>query len=382
MRTVVLGGGRVGAAIARDLAVENEFEVTVVDCSDETLASFGDEPAIRCERADLGEPAELRRVIEDQDLVVEAVPGAMGFATLRGILECGKNVVDISFFAEDAFELDELAREQKVTALVDCGVAPGSSNVILGRLEEEMDRVEKFTCYVGGLPVIRTWPYEFKAPFSPFDIIEEYVRPARLVEHGEVVTRPAFSEAELVDFPGVGTLEAFLTDGLRSLLHTSQIPDMTEKTLRYRGHIEKMRMLRDSGFFSQEPLEVGGVTVRPLDVTARLLFPMWQFEEDEEDFTVMRILVEGCREGRRQRHCFDLLDRYDRRTGTTSMARTTGYTCTAIVRLVAGGHYSKIGISPPELVGREPGCYERVMRGLSARGIVFREQVETIEEPG
>jgi len=305
---------------------------------------------------------------------VGAVPGFLGFATLKAVLEADKDVVDISFFNEDPFLLDGLARERGRIAIVDCGVAPGCSNLILGRMAAELDRVDSFACYVGGLPVVRTWPFELKAVFSPIDVIAEYTRPARFKRFGEMVILPALTEVEPVDFPGVGTLEAFNTDGLRTLLRMD-VPSMVEKTLRYPGHAEKMRMLRETGFFGTELLEAGGARVRPLDVTAKLLFASWQLGPGEEDFTVMRIVVEGEKGGRRSRHTWDLLDRFDRQTGTTSMARTTGYTCTAAVRMVAAGLYDHKGISPPELVGRDAGAYAFMMSELAARGVVFRETV-------
>ena len=127
---------------------------------------------------------------------------------------------------------------------------------------------------MGGLPVERNWPWEYKAGFAPADVIEEYVRPARQVENGEVVVHEALSEPELVHFEGLGSLEAFHTDGLRSLTETlGDIPNIREKTLRYPGHIERMRALREAGFFSTEEIEVKGVRIRPLDVTSALLFP-------------------------------------------------------------------------------------------------------------
>lgn len=373
MKIVVLGGGRVGSAMARDLARDPRFEVTVVDASEEALGRLG-EPGLRTERADLADPAAVGRAVREHDLVVGAVPGFLGFATLKAVLEADRDVVDISFFDEDPFLLDELARERGRIAIVDCGVAPGCSNLILGRMAAELDRVDRFACYVGGLPVVRTWPFELKAVFSPIDVIAEYTRPARFKRGGERVTLPALTEVEPIDFPGVGTLEAFNTDGLRTLLQMA-VPSMVEKTLRYPGHAEKMRMLRETGFFGTELLEAGGARVRPLDVTAKLLFASWQLGPGEEDFTVMRVVVEGEKAGRWSRHTWDLLDRFDRPTGTTSMARTTGYTCTAAVRLVAAGLYDRKGISPPELVGRDAGAYSFMMRELAARGVVFRETV-------
>lgn len=376
MKVTVLGAGRVGSAIARDLAQTGEFQVQVADCSPaalEVLSRWG----IATQEADLSTDTDLRRAVAGADLVVGAVPGFMGYETLKRVLEVGKPTVDISFFEEDPFGLDELARAKGVTALVDFGVAPGCSNLILGYLDALLDQVEHFECLVGGLPVVRSWPFEYKAPFSPSDVLEEYTRPARFVEHGEVVVRPALSEPELVEFPGVGTLEAFNTDGLRSLLHTVKAPSLKERTLRYPGHIETMRALREMGLFSKEPIHLkGGRSVIPLEVTSHLLFPLWQFAEGEEDLTVMRVVVEGLKGGGRMRYQYDLLDRYDPELGVTSMARTTGYTCTAGVRLLAQGLYTAPGISPPEFVGRNPECYLFVMKELAARGIVFRETAE------
>ncbi|MFS8637607.1 MAG: saccharopine dehydrogenase C-terminal domain-containing protein, partial [Gemmatimonadota bacterium] len=370
-KVVVLGAGRVGGAIIRDLAATGEFEVTAADASAEALARLEGTPRVATVQADLSDPAALGRVLERQDLVVGAVPGFMGFETLRRALEAGKDVVDISFFPEDPFELDALAREKGRIALVDCGVAPGCSNLILGRLEAALDSTERFVCMVGGLPVERRWPYEYKAPFSPIDVIEEYTRPARFRRDGKDVVMPALSEIELVDIPGVGTLEAFNTDGLRTLLRTCRTPSMVEKTLRYPGHAERMRMLRETGFFDVDPIEVGGVRVRPIDVTARLLFDAWMLRPGEQDLTVMRVEVEGTKDGKRVRHVYTLLDRYDERTGIHSMARTTGYTCTAMVRLVARGMFREPGVLPPEIVGRDEACFDFIMSELAARGVVF-----------
>ncbi len=378
MKVAVLGGGLVGGVIARDLARDGEFEVTVADVSEATVARLSGVPGIAAVRADLADAAAVRRVVAGQDLVVGAVPGHMGFATLREVIAAGKPVVDISFFPEDALQLDALAREHGVCAVVDCGVAPGCSNLILGRMESELEPVERFVCYVGGLPVERTWPWEYKAPFSPADVIEEYTRPARYVANGALVTMPALSEPELVEFPGVGTLEAFNTDGLRSLIATVKAPFMVEKTMRYPGHVEKIRVLRESGFFRTEPVMVGGVPVRPLDLASRLLFPLWQFAPGEEDITAMRVIVEGTSAGRRVRRTFEMLDRFDRGTGTSSMARTTGYTCAAGVRLVARGLWRRKGVFPPEFLGRERACYDFMMADLAARGVAFRESVEPL----
>ncbi|HOU15995.1 MAG TPA: saccharopine dehydrogenase C-terminal domain-containing protein [Anaerolineae bacterium] len=375
MNIVVFGAGLVGSAMVKDLAREANSRVTVADVRAAALDRLVAEVPVQAVCADVREPGRVAALAAEADLVICAVPGFMGFETLQRIIEAGKNVVDISFFPEDAFLLDDLAKAQGVTAVVDCGVAPGLSNIIAGYVSGLLDRVERFVCYVGGLPAIRHWPYEYKAVFSPIDVLEEYTRPARFVEYGQEVIRPALSDAELLDFPGVGTLEAFNTDGLRTLQRTLDAPFMKEKTLRYPGHINLMRIFRESGFFDTEPLDIGGVAVRPIDLTSKLLFEHWKLRPGEEDFTVMQVIVEGERAGKRVRYTYDLLDRYDRATQTTSMARTTGYTATIVARQVLRGQFTQQGICPPEFIGRTPGCYENLLSGYAERNIHLTQTV-------
>ncbi|MEM1179663.1 MAG: saccharopine dehydrogenase C-terminal domain-containing protein [Acidobacteriota bacterium] len=375
MKIVVLGAGRVGAAMVQDLAGQSDLDVTVADVSEAALDRLGRVEKIR---ADLSQAAEVERIAAAHDLAVGAVPGPMGFATARAVLNAGTPLVDISFFEEDAFALDGLAREKNVPALVDCGVAPGLSNLILGHLESTLESVDSFACYVGGLPVERRAPYEYKAPFSPIDVLAEYTRPVRLREHGRTVQRPALGRPERLDVDGVGTLEAFETDGLRTLMVTSQVPNLIEKTLRYPGHRHLMEVLRDSGFLDEGPVTLkDGTEVRPIDLTAHLLFPRWQLREGEEELTAMRLVTTGVENGKAITITYDLLDRTDAATGTTSMARTTGYTCTAMVRLVVDGLWKRPGISPPEVVGRDADCHSKVIDYLAQRGVVLRQRVET-----
>ncbi len=366
-KIVVLGSGMVGRVMASDLSTQ--FDVTAVDVSGLNLEKLGDSPAKRVV-ADLSNSDAVGALVRGFDLVVGAVPGFMGFSTLRAVIEAGKNVVDISFFPEDAFLLDELAKTRGVTAVVDCGVAPGMSNMILGYHAARMT-VSQFTCYVGGLPFKREFPFEYKAPFSPADVIEEYTRPARYVENGFVVIKPPLSDAELMDFDEIGTLEAFNSDGLRSLLKTVSVPNMIEKTLRYPGHAEHIKALRDSGFFDREEIEVRGGKVRPIDVTSAVLFKRWRLGERDDEFTIMRILIEGADQGRAKRYQYSLFDRKDRGTGFSSMARTTGFPATAVAHLVLEGRVSRKGICPPEFIGESEDSFRRVMGYLEERNIRY-----------
>jgi lysine 6-dehydrogenase len=377
MKIAVLGGGLVGGPMAVDLAADKRFEVTVVDYSQASLDKISSEKVKKVQK-DLSSPSTVKEFVRDFDMVLNAVPGFMGFQTLKAIIEAGKNVVDIAFFPEDLFLLDKLAKEKNVIAISDFGVAPGMSNILIGYADHLFEETTNALIYVGGLPKVREWPYEYKAVFSPVDVIEEYTRPARYIENGVLVTRTALTDPELHDFPGAGTLQSFNSDGLRSLAFTIKCPNMKEKTLRYPGHIDIMAVLRETGFFSKEEIEINGTKIRPLDFTAKLLFPKWKLKEGEEDITVMRVIIEGLKNGKKLRYQYDLFDQFDKKTNTHSMARTTGYTATMGIRMLAEGLYKQAGVSPPEFVGRDKNCVDFLLKGLAERGIIYKETIVEI----
>jgi len=373
-RILVLGGGLVGRVIARDLAREKDFQVTVADAAEATRTRLKAE-GLQALALDLGDDAAVRKAVAAADVVVGAAPGHMGFRLLRLVIEAGRPYADIAFMPEDFLQLDGLARERGVTAVVDCGVAPGLSNLLCGRAAHEFAGVEQMLILVGGLPKRRAWPFEYRVVFSAVDVIEEYTRPARWVEHGQLVTKPALTDVELVDLPRVGTVEAFNTDGLRSLATTLHAPFMKEKTLRWPGHAEKMRMLRETGFLSLEPIEAGGVRVRPYDVTTRLLFDAWRLPAGEADLTVMRVEATGTVGGSRQTWTWDLYDEADLASGFHSMARTTGFPCAIVARLLARGELARPGVHPPEHLAGDDRFFAHVMDGLRERGVTIAKTV-------
>jgi saccharopine dehydrogenase-like NADP-dependent oxidoreductase len=287
-KIAVLGAGMVGSAIIGDLS--GQFDVTAIDLSVERLDEVKKNYYVKTLIADLTSEASIRNAVSDSDLVVCAVPGFMGFETLRSIINIGKNVVDISFFNRNPFELDELAKIKNVTAVIDCGISPGLSNIVLGYLNQRV-KIESYECYVGGLPFKKEYPFNYKAPFSPIDVIEEYIRPARMKTNGEVILKEALSEIEEIEFSEAGILEAFNTDGLRTLLMTMEIPNMLEKTLRYPGHAEIMKIFRTTGLFSSEEVKIGSNKIKPVDLSSQLLFSHWKPDVNEKEFTVLRLKI-------------------------------------------------------------------------------------------
>lgn len=374
MQIGILGAGMVGRAIAIDLA--KNHDVTSFDISNDSLQLLSQKHNnIKTIKADLSDYENYPDLLSAFDIVVSAVPGFMGYQTLEAIIRTGKNTVDISFFPENALELDALAKEYKVTAIVDCGVAPGMSNLILGYYNSLM-QIDDFECMVGGLPKQRIKPFEYKAPFSPIDVIEEYIRPARYVENKNIVTKPALSDAELIDFENVGTLESFNTDGLRSILFTmAHIPNMKEKTLRYPGHISLIIALKKAGFFGTNEITVKGKKIKPMDFTASLLFDSWKLKEDDEEFTLMKIIIRGTMKNEPVVIEYSLYDQYDLATHTASMSRTTGYTCTAAVNMLINKLFTKKGVFPPELVGNNKECFDFILKYLAERNVIYKKTV-------
>ena len=173
-------------------------------------------------------------------------------------------------------------------------------------------------------------------------MIEEYTRPARLVENGRTVPKSALTDIELVEFNNLGTLEAFNSDGLRSLLDMP-ISNMVEKTLRYPGHIQKIIMMREKGQFKSDKIKD----------TAKYLIKEWTPGEKDYDQTIMRLKFDGLKDGEKISKTFDLLDYYDQKNNISSMARTTGYTCNAVVNILLSNGFTQKGVFNLESIGSD-----------------------------
>lgn len=391
-RAVVLGAGRIGVTMAADLVggpgalggpcVEVEGEalaplaVTLVDASAEALAAAAARLsaaglALETAQADLGAAEAIAEVVAGADVVLGALPSRMGLAAMEAVIDAGKPYVDISFMADDPSTLNASAETSGACVIYDMGVAPGMTNLLAGWATTQLERTQRLDLMVGGVPAIRHAPFAYKAGFAPSDVIEEYTRPARLVEGGREVVRPALSQVEPVEVAGVGTLEAFNTDGLRSLISTLDVPEMRERTLRWPGHAALMQAFRDSGLFDREPVEVDGQRVVPRAVTEALLFPRWAFSEGEADIVVLRVIAEGTRDGQPTRLRWDLIDRYDPASDTRAMSRTTAFPATITARLLAEGRFDKPGVHAPEELGLDPELTPLILDELQRRGVRY-----------
>lgn len=375
MKIIVLGCGKIGSVIARDLAESMEgAKVVAADIdqrrAEEVASSIKNATGVTVDATDY---TGLVETLKGFNLAIGALPGDYGYQALKAAVEAGVSMVDVSFTPENPLELDKAAKEACITIIPDCGVAPGLSNMLVGYASAKLNRVREAHILVGGLPEHPVPPLGYTITWSAEGLIDEYMRDARIVEGGRLVVVPALSGLEEIDFPGVGKLEAFYTDGLRTLPYT--IPgaeSMWEKTLRYPGHVEKIRLLKDLGFFSDEAVPVGGVQVSPRLLTARLLERSLK-RPNIGDILAMTVEVAGERGGKETLFRYYLLDRYDRAKNVTAMARTTAYTASIVARKVAQGVIKEKGVIPPERLGMDETLFKGILSELGGRGLRVEE---------
>lgn len=380
MKAVQIGAGLVGQLITADLM--QDFEMTVVDLDEKALRAIEEKyPGVKTAVASATDPVELGPVLEGADIVTAGVPGKFGYEMMKTVIGLGKNLVDISFMAEDFGELDGLAKEKGVTVIPDMGVAPGMSNFLMGRGAALLDEVEDAWIYVGGIPTKAVPPFNYQVTWSPKDCIEEFTRPVTIVKEGKEEVLEATAGLHLRDFPGVGTLEAFYTDGLRSLAKNVRARNMGEMTLRWPGHVDQMRLLRTMGLFEETPKILGGKEVVPLDVVADMLFPLWKMEPEkgDRDLTVMEIDVHGFKGSDEVTWSWYLLDYFDEKTWNTSMSRCTGCSCSIFARALAKGLVEEKGVLPAEKLAADDALYDFVIAEQGKRRIHYVESVKTVK---
>jgi saccharopine dehydrogenase-like NADP-dependent oxidoreductase len=373
-KVVILGGGLVGTPMALDLHKNPGIKVVLADRSENQL-NRAKQAGIECVAADLMKEGVIESLLTDADFVINALPGSIGFRSLKRAIECGKNGVDIAFYAEDYAELNEIALEKGVCWVVDMGVAPGMSHLLSAFGTTFLDSTHDIKIYVGGLPKDRNDFWQYKAPFSPSDVLEEYTRPARIVRGGKQIILPALSETEILEFPVVGALEAFNSDGLRSLVKSLNVPDMVEKTLRYPGYIDKVNVLKESGLFSTDEINVNGQNIKPFDLTSQLLFNQWKLQEEEVEFTVMQIRVSGVIDDAKRTVVYDLYDEYCPETRIHSMARTTGYAATSVLESMIDGFFHFPGVHPPEILAFNSDLVMNILARLESKGVKYTQTI-------
>ncbi|MGC8562957.1 MAG: saccharopine dehydrogenase family protein [Thermoplasmata archaeon] len=363
MKVLVLGGGMVGQGIA--YALKNESDITIADYSSEKLQRLKRDMGVDVLKVNALND-QLAPIMKDFDVVSGALPGRLGMKVIREACKAGINLVDNSFMEEDFYTLEKDALQSGITVVPDAGIAPGLSNVIVGRIAADYEHLENVDIKVGGLPDRDIPPIGYKIVFSPMDTLDEFTRKVKIMKNGKIEEAEPGEGLEYFFVNGLGSLEAFYTNGLRSLLRNIKASNMVEKTVRYRGHIEKMNFLKDLGLLDESKIDVNGKEVVPKELLASLFLKKLSFP-DVKDLVYMEIRVRPGKE--EEEIVYTVFDKEDERTGFTAMTRTTGFTNAAITRLMLKGAIKEKGIVPPEIVGREANNFDEIIKFLEKMGV-------------
>lgn len=377
MNILVLGCGRIGSAIIRDLGNNPPVaEIHAVDADAQTLARLnttGLKAKISKHHVNLHDKTKLLEVCSEAELMCGALPGALGEEAIRLAVEAGLSLVDVAFTPVDPYNYDLQAKDAEITLVPQCGVAPGLTNILVGHGKTQFEEMERVQIYVGGLPQTPKPPLSYAITWSPADLLEMYTRPAQIVQDGRATEAEPISDLREDTFEGVGRLEHFRTGGLGTLAGSyPRVKLMEERTIRYPGHASAMSLLGKLGFYSREPVVIDGVKISPRSLTSQLLARYFT-DPNVRDMVVFRVEIEGKRKGSTRKIRYDLLEKYDEVTNTTAMARTTAYTCTAVTTLLSEGKISRKGVVTPESLGEDGKLFPSIRDYLAQRKITIKE---------
>lgn len=375
-KALVLGCGLIGKTIALDLA--QDFDVTIMDYSSKALDTLKDQPKIKKVQGSALDLDFITGLAKDADIVVGVLPSHLEEAAQKRVIELGKNYASPSGFLH-CDGLDALAKQKGVTAVFDMGVAPGMSNYLVARGAHLLDSLDEGIIYVCGIPQKLDPPFNYRTVFCLEDTLGEYVLPARYVKNGKLAKAPALSGLEEVDIPGVGKLEAFFTDGLRSAAYNVKGKLVAEKTMRWPGYVDTINVLKAAGLLDSKPVEIAGTKIAPIDFAAALLRPRWELrpEEGDRDYTIMRVIAKGPKGKDRVTYTWDMIDKLDEKTMLHSMARTTGYPCVIAARAIANGMIKEKGFIAPEMLVKDDAFYRYLIDEQKKRGIAYKETITT-----
>jgi len=383
MRVLVLGCGNIGSVAAADLAKSMPTVDVVVADRDLNMAKATvkriDEKNVSAAQVDASDRRQLAKALDDCDLALGFLPGNLGYKLIETCISERKDLVDVSYMAENPLTLHANAVKADVTVVPDCGLAPGITNILAGNASTKLDAVKSIHVVVGGLPERPVPPLGYMITWSAESLIDEYTRKALIVKNGKRVTVKALTGLEEIEFPSLGRLEAFYTDGLRTLVDTMKgVEEMWEKTLRYPGHAEKIRLIEAMGFFDRKTVKINSVDVSPRAFTAKL-FIRKLARPKVRDIVALQVEVEGLIGHEHASHVYRLLDRYDKVHETTAMARTTAYPASIVAQLLLDKHVKQKGIVPPERIGANDELFKRFLNELNKRGVRISEEKTAVQ---
>jgi lysine 6-dehydrogenase len=378
MKLLSIGCGYIGSVLAEELVNSLDFEELIICDStkekiEETAKKLGGK--VIPFQLDISKYSNLLAIVDDVDLIIGLAPGRLGFNVMKACVEKKKNLIDLSFMAEDPFLFQDAALKAGVRIIPDCGVAPGLSNMLIGKASSQLDQIEDVIIYVGGLPQDPKPPLNYKVTWCVEDLFEEYTRNAKIVRNGKTAEVEALEGLEEVEFEGFGKFEGFFTDSVRTLHHTIKANNMWEKTLRYPGHVEKIKLIKKLGLLNKKPLK--SINISPWKFMSKFWEENLSFFE-YKDVLLMRIQVSGKKNSTKIMHTYEVVDYFDEQRNITAMGRSTAYTAFAVIKLMIENKISKKGLIPPEILGMHKKLFQEIQFTLKKRNLEINCKVEEI----
>lgn len=381
MKVAILGAGLMGKEAARDLAAS--VGVTKVVIADVELAKAEavvqnlKSEKLSASSVNAKNEQELADFIKGFDVVINALFYTFNEAVAKAAILVGVSCCDlgghIGHATDKVLSMHEEAVQKQVTLIPDLGVAPGMINILSGYGASKLDHVESIKIYVGGIPVQPEPPLEYNHVFSMEGVFDHYTDESLVIRNGKEENVPSLSEIETVYFDQFGALEAFHTAGGTSTLSLSY-PDLQTleyKTIRYRGHAEKFKLLVDLNLTKRDyEVEVNGVSVKPREVLLKVLDPIVDLR-DKDDVVLLRVTVSGLKDAKPATFEYDMTTFNDRANHVTAMARSTAYTISVAAQMIGSGLINKKGVYPPERI--VPG--DQYISEMAKRGVMIREKV-------
>ncbi|HEX8147391.1 MAG TPA: saccharopine dehydrogenase C-terminal domain-containing protein [Pyrinomonadaceae bacterium] len=358
MRVLVLGAGRMGLGAAYDLA-HNSAGVELVTVADvdvgraRAVAETLRDGRVRAEQVDVEDHARVVGLMRGHDAALSCVTYFHNLQLARAAVEARTHFCDLggnNAVVDAELALDEEARAAGINVIPDCGLAPGMVSVLAAHGASRFAQLDEIHIRVGGLPQNPRPPLDYQIVFSVEGLINEYVERARVIREGRLVEVESMTELESLDFPEpFGRMEAFQTSGGTSTLpetFAGRVRELDYKTIRYPGHCERFKLLIDLGLASGEAVEVGGVPVPPRGLLGELLNR--RLPADEPDLVFIRLEFVGWLAGGTKRMRYDIIDRFDPRTGLSAMQRTTAFPASVVAQMMARGETARRGAVPQE----------------------------------
>ncbi len=374
---LVLGAGKMGSVLARDLLDSDPgHTVRLADSSAAHLEHAAGRLAsdrLNCIELDVADARATDAAFAGSTVAFCALPHRLSLTALQAAVRAEVHLVDmVGEWPEERRGYDGTAQDRGITLVSGMGVAPGISNACVARGVALLDTAERAVIYVGGVPLEPTPPLNYRIVFAVESVLDAYERPAVIIDGGEVTEVPPLSGLEPVHFPApFGEMECFFTDGLNSLLLSMRERvgrELAEKTVRYPGHAAAIAALKACGLFSQEAIEVDGEPVVPRRVLERLLDTRLRLGDDQ-DATLLRVVVQGTQGGEPMTHTFEMVDRYDPERKLTSMGKTTSFPASIAGQLIADGTIAQRGSLFPEDVFQGE-LFDLLSNELRRRGVV------------